>query len=177
MSLVAGSCAVVSTSFAPVLAGALTGFAALLAVLLSQRGERCRAQEDRLWQQRVLAYTELVVWADEVNAWSLGRKPRTAQDRPSVSDLVGRDLHARLLVYAGPDVRRWLEATETELECLPPEQELAIGVHTRADALLDAVQQELLHMRVRTHREGRRLGVGQCSLRDLGRGAGPRYRR
>jgi hypothetical protein len=168
--------AVVASWLGPVLAGAITAVAAVGAVLVSQRAERRRAHDDRLWQQRAAAYADLLAWANEFNAWSLGRRPRGMLTRPSKPDVVGRQLHARLSTNAGPEVAHWLESTETQLENAPEDADMAIAVHTRAEALADAVTQELLHLRVRGRRERRRIGVGGRSLQDLGRGAAPRYR-
>lgn len=157
----------------PVLAGLITGLAAVGAVYLTQRGVRRQAHDDRLWQRRADSYSELLQWANEVNVWSLGRQASDPTTKPS---MVERDLYARLSTIAGPEVTRWLEEAEWELQRTGLEALPAPQLHVKVEALIDAVRQELLRGHVRGRREQRRIGIGHRSLRNIGLGGGPRPR-
>lgn len=178
MSILANAVAAATTAswLGPALTGLITGTTAVAAVFFTQRAERRRAHDDRLWQQRVTAYADLLAWSNEVDAWSLRRRPRNFRSRTAKPEVVERALHARLAVVAGPEVTKWLELTETALENARDDDEHALKVHVNAQALADAVQQEILHLHVRSRREQRRLQIGSRSQQNLGMGAGPRYR-
>jgi len=99
------------------LLGAVIGLlGGLGATLISLRGERTCTRDDRLWRERAPLYTQLIAWQEDVNTWALGRAGPAAP-RP---DLVGRELHAQLLIFAGDAVLRWLEQVETQLERAAP---------------------------------------------------------
>jgi len=170
-------------------AGVDAGLAALLgavigllgglgATLISLRGERTRTRDDRLWRERAPLYTQLIAWQEDVNTWALGRAGPTAP-RP---DLVGPELHAQLLIFAGDAALRWLEPVETQLErAAPPglprsSDNAESQLHVYAEALLDAIQEEFVKGRARSWKEERRLGIGSRSLRSLFLGGGPRHR-
>lgn len=100
-------------------------------------------------------YTQLIAWQEDVNTWALGRA-RPAAPRP---DLLGRELHAQLLIFAGDAVLRWLEQVETQLErAAPPRLPRSSDnpesqLHAYAEALLDAIQQEFVKGRARSWKE------------------------
>jgi hypothetical protein len=157
--------------------GVLTAGAAVAAVVVTQRGERARIHEDRLWKERASVYVEILAWANDVNAWALRRTSGRGQPLPERPATLPRLLHARVLAFAGTAVRDHVEAVDYELMYAEEPPEHATGLHVQADALQDAVQQELQHLRSRSRREQIRMGIGHGSLQNLGRGHGPRPHR
>jgi hypothetical protein len=173
----AGPGVAVATWLGPLAAGAITGAAALIAVLVTQRGERTRIHEDRLWKERATIYAEILAWANDVNAWALRRTPGPGEPLPARPLPLPRLQHARVVVFAGPAVRDSVETVDYELTCAPEPPEPAVQLHVDADALQDAVQQEIQFRHVRSARERRRMSIGHASLQNLLFGRGPRPRR
>ena len=156
--------------------GVLSAGAAVSAVVFTQRGERNRTHEDRLWTERASIYVEVLAWANEVNAWALRRTlgpgaPLLPRPAP-----LARLQHARVLAFAGTAVHDFVEAVDYELLNAPEPPEPAVHLHLQADALQDAIQQELQRRRSRSKREQRRMGIGYRSQQNLVLGQGPRPR-
>jgi hypothetical protein len=157
--------------------GVLTAAAAVIAVLVTQRGERTRNHEDRVWKERATIYVEILAWANDVNAWALRRTSGPSEPLPARPAPLPRLHYARVLAFAGPAVCDLVETVEYELVSAPEPPEHTVRLHVEADALQDAVQQEIQYRRIRPDRERRRLGIGQRSLHNLGMGRDPRPRR
>ncbi|SRR5712691_2265761 len=165
-----------SAVLAALVTGVITAAAAVLAVLITMRGERARLHEDRLWTERAAMYVELLAWANDVNVWALRRKPGPAEPLPARPPPLPRLLFARVLAFAGPIVRDHVETVDYELLVADEPPEYAVRLHVEADALQDAVQLDLQQMRDRSKREKDHMGIGQRSLQNLGQGHGPRPR-
>jgi len=160
----------------PLITAILGAVAVVTGVLLTQRGERDRTHEDRLWAERASISVEVLAWANDVNAWALRRTSGPTALLPPRPGPLPRLQHARVLAFAGPAVRDLVETVDYELMRAPEPPDYAIGLHVQADALQDAVQQELQHRRSRSRREQRRMGIGHRSLQNLFLGRGPRLR-
>jgi hypothetical protein len=160
----------------PLITGVLGAAAVVTGVLVTQRSERRQAHEDRLWTERASLYVEILAWANDVNAWALRRTPGPGAPLQPKPGSLPRLLHARVIAFAGPSVRRWAEAVDYEL--LDPDEPPmpACQLHVLADALQDAVQLEIQQLRSRSEREHVQMGIGQGSLQNLFRGQGPRPR-
>lgn len=156
--------------------GVLTAVAAVSAVVLTQRSERDRTHEDRLWTERASIYVEVLAWANDVNAWALRRTLGPGAPLPLRPAPLTRLQHARVLAFSGTAVRDFVEAVDYELLTAPEPPDHAIRLHVEAEALQDAIQQELQWRRSRSKREQQRMGIGQRSLQNLGQGRGPRPR-
>jgi hypothetical protein len=90
----------------PLATGAITATAAVIAVLITQRGEHARLHEDRLWKERAALYVELLAWANDVNAWALRRPAGPGEPASVRPSPLPRLMHARVLAFAGPMVQR-----------------------------------------------------------------------
>jgi len=135
-------------------------------------------QGDRLWRERAVTYVAVVAWANDVNAWALRRRGRPGEPLPDSPALLSRDLHARVVAFAGSDVLDSVNRLEASLNVSNVgDTQIDAGTHWAADALIDAIQQELRHERPRSPSQKRRLGIGQWSQQDLTFGAGPQPRK
>jgi hypothetical protein len=161
----------------PLITGVLTGAAAVIAVLVTHRGEQARNHEDRLWKERATVYVVILAWANDVNAWALRRTGGQGELLPARPAALPRLQHARVLAFGGAAVRDHVETVDYELLCAPEPPEPAVRLHVEADALQDAVQQEIQYRRSRSARERRRMAIGHRSLQNLGLGRGARPRR
>jgi len=154
--------------------GLLSAGAAVSAVVITQRSERGRTHEDRLWTERASIYVEILAWANDVNAWALRRTFGPGAPLPPRPAPLARLQYARVLAFAGSTVRDFVEDVDYELLNAPEPPDHAVRLHVQADALEDAIQQELQQRRSRSKREQQRMRIGQRSLRNLGLGRGPR---
>jgi hypothetical protein len=140
--------------------GVLSAGGVVTGVVLTQHSERSRTHEDRLWAERASIYVEVLAWANDVNAWALRRTSGPGVPVSARPEPLARLQHARVLAFAGSAVRDSVETVDYELLCAPEPPEHAVRLHVQADALQDAIQQEL-QRRSRSRREQRRMGVGQ----------------
>jgi hypothetical protein len=114
--------------------GVLTVSGTVMGVLVTQRGERVRNQEDRLWRERASVYVEILAWANDVNAWALRRRAGPGELLPSRPAALPRLQYARVLAFAGAAVREHIEKVEYELMVASDSPDHAVGLHVQADA-------------------------------------------
>jgi hypothetical protein len=168
--------AAVTSWLVPLITGILSAGAVVTGVVVTQRSERRRTHEDRLWTERASIYVEILAWANDVNAWALRRTPGPGAPLPARPPPLARLQYARVLAFAGQAVRDFVETVDYELLRAPDPPEPTAMLHVQADALQDAIQQELQQRPSRSAREQRRMGIGQGSLQNLLLGRGPRPR-